>query len=180
MSVNVSGVQLRDAGLVDEVDSALRAAQLAPSHLMLEMTETVLMDDSEASTARLEALNALGVRLAIDDFGTGYSSLEYLNRFPLDALKIAKPFVDGLGSGPGSDAIPRAIAELAEIFGLVVVAEGIERPDQSARLVELGCRFGQGNQLSSALDPEAADAALFGAGLLAGETPAEDRADVQT
>ena len=178
-SVNLSGVQLQEPELVDEVDAALRAAQLDPSHLMLEMTETVLMGDSEESTARLEALRGLGVRLAIDDFGTGYSSLEYLDRLPIDAMKIAKPFVDRLGQGAGSDAIPRAIADLADIFGLVVIAEGIERPDQSQILIELGCRFGQGNHLGAPLDPAGADAALFGAGLLGGEKPAGDRADIR-
>jgi diguanylate cyclase (GGDEF)-like protein len=170
VSVNVSGVQLREAGIVDEVDAALRAAELDPAHLMLEMTETVLMGQSEAARARLEALRALGVRLAIDDFGTGYSSLEYLDRLPIDALKIAKPFVDRLGGGPGSDAIPRAIADLAEIFGLVVIAEGIERTDQPEHLVEIGCRFGQGNNLSGPLDPAGADAALMRSGLLGSET----------
>ena len=170
VSVNVSGVQLREHGLVEEVDAALRAAELDPTHLLLEMTETVLMGQSEAARTRLEALRALGVRLAIDDFGTGYSSLEYLDRLPIDALKIAKPFVDRLGGGPGSDAIPRAIADLAEIFGLVVIAEGIEQPDQPELLVDIGCRFGQGNRLSGPLEPAAADAALMRSGLLGSET----------
>ena len=166
VSVNVSGMQLREPGLVDEVKAALREAELEPAHLMVEMTETVLMEDSRQSTAMLEALRSLGIRLAIDDFGTGYSSLEYLDRLPIDALKIAKPFVDRLGKGPGSDAIPRAIADLADIFGLVVIAEGIEDPKQAELLAELGCRFGQGNALAEALAPEAADAAILGAGLL--------------
>ncbi len=166
VSVNVSGMQLREPGLVDEVQSALREAELEPAHLMVEMTETVLMEDTATSTAMLESLRALGIRLAIDDFGTGYSSLEYLDRLPIDALKIAKPFVDRLGSGSGADAIPHAITDLAEIFGLVVIAEGIERLDQTGMLVELGCRFGQGNVLAEALTPEQADAAIFGAGLL--------------
>jgi diguanylate cyclase (GGDEF)-like protein len=174
VSVNVSGVQLREPGFLDEVDAALRAAELDPSHLMIEMTETVLMEDSEQSKAMLEALRAMGVRLAIDDFGTGYSSLEYLDRLSIDALKIAKPFVDRLGAGPGSDAIPRAIADLAEIFGLVVIAEGIEQAEQTTQLVGLGCRFGQGNALAPALPPEEADAAIFGSGLLGGEL-ARDR-----
>jgi diguanylate cyclase (GGDEF)-like protein len=169
VSVNVSGVQLREPGFVDEVDAALRAAEVDPSHLLLEMTETVLMEDSHQSKAMLEALRGLGVRLAIDDFGTGYSSLEYLDRLPIDALKIAKPFVDRLGAGPGSDAIPRAIADLADIFGLVVIAEGIEDRGQAELLVELGCRFGQGNAFAPALPAHAADGAIFGAGLLAGE-----------
>ncbi|MGI8462072.1 MAG: EAL domain-containing protein, partial [Solirubrobacterales bacterium] len=151
-----------------EVETALSAAQLDPAHLLLEMTETFVMGDTYASMARLAALRDLGVRLAVDDFGTGYSSLEYLDRLPIDALKIAKPFIDGLGTSAGSDAIPRAISDLAEIFGLVVIAEGIERPEQTEALRELGCRFGQGNALSPPLEAERADAALFGAGLLGG------------
>jgi len=167
VNVNLSGIQLREPDLVEHVGYALRAAELEPRHLMLEMTETVLMEDTEANTERLEALRKLGVRLAIDDFGTGYSSLEYLGRFPIDALKMAKPFVDRLGSGPDSDAIPRAIVDLAEIFGLAVIAEGIERADQPPALVELGCAFGQGNQLAPPLPPQEADARLFRAGLFA-------------
>jgi EAL domain-containing protein (putative c-di-GMP-specific phosphodiesterase class I) len=132
----------------------------------VEMTETVLMEDTEANGERLSSLRNLGVRLAIDDFGTGYSSLEYLDRFPIDALKIAKPFVDRLGSRPGAEAIPRAIVDLAEIFGLAVIAEGVERADQPEALVELGCEFGQGNHLAPPLPPEEADSRLFGAGLL--------------
>jgi EAL domain-containing protein (putative c-di-GMP-specific phosphodiesterase class I) len=178
VNVNLSGVQLREPDLVAEVASALRAAQLEPEYLMLEMTETVLMEDTEANAERLARMRALGVRLAIDDFGTGYSSLEYLDRFPIDALKIAKPFVDRLGSGPGAEAIPRAITDLAEIFGLVVVAEGVERADQPAALIELGCRFGQGNHLAPALPAPEADAALFGAGLLGSPPPLPERREV--
>ena len=182
VSVNVSGLQLAEPELVDDAKSALRAAQLEPAQLMLEVTETVLMDDTRTSIERLEALRALGIRLAMDDFGTGYSSLEYLDRLPLDALKIAKPFVDRLGTGPGADAIPRAIVDLSEIFGLSVIAEGIERPEQTELLDDLGCRFGQGNVIGAPLDAERTDAALFEAGLLGrgetGSAPAsEERED---
>ena len=169
VNVNLSGIQLREPDLVTQVEFALRSAQLEPQHLMLEMTETVLMEDTEANAERLTALRELGVCLAIDDFGTGYSSLEYLGRFPIDALKMAKPFVDRLGSGPDADAIPRAIVDLAKIFGLAVIAEGIERPDQPPALVGLGCNFGQGNQLAPPLPPQEADSRLFKAGLLAGQ-----------
>jgi EAL domain-containing protein (putative c-di-GMP-specific phosphodiesterase class I) len=93
---------------------------------------------------KLQELKRLGVRLSVDDFGTGYSSLQYLRRFPLDSLKIAKSFVDGLG-GPSQDAaVARAIIELGMSFQLRVVAEGIERPEQHAHLLELGCTDGQG------------------------------------
>jgi EAL domain-containing protein (putative c-di-GMP-specific phosphodiesterase class I) len=111
---------------------------------VLEITETVLMQDLEGTVGRLQELKRLGVMLSVDDFGTGYSSLQYLRRFPLDSLKIAKSFVDGVG-GPSQDAaVARAIIELGTSFQLKVVAEGIERPEQHARLMELGCGLGQG------------------------------------
>jgi EAL domain-containing protein (putative c-di-GMP-specific phosphodiesterase class I) len=112
--------------------------------LALEITETVLMQDLEGTVRRLQELKRLGVRLAVDDFGTGYSSLQYLRRFPLDALKMAKSFVDGVG-GPSQDAsVARAIIELGSSFDLSVVAEGIEHPEQYAPLLALGCGYGQG------------------------------------
>jgi EAL domain-containing protein (putative c-di-GMP-specific phosphodiesterase class I) len=164
------------------VAAALEETGLPPQALTVEVKEEVLVEDAGQSVERLSALRDLGVRLAIDDFGTGYSSLEYLNQFPIDALKIAKPFVDRLGGGSGTSAIPRAITDLAEIFGLVVVAEGIERSDQPRLLTELGCRFGQGNHLAPALDREGADAVLFGSGLLArppGDAGVEDASSVE-
>ncbi|MBA2475974.1 MAG: EAL domain-containing protein [Actinobacteria bacterium] len=102
------------------------------------------MQDAEAATHTLEELKALGVILALDDFDTGYSSLRYLQQFPLDAIKIAKPFVDTVAGGPERSVLARAIVDLGKTFGLEVVAEGIERPEQLAALRELGCGFGQG------------------------------------
>jgi EAL domain-containing protein (putative c-di-GMP-specific phosphodiesterase class I) len=112
----------------------------------------------------------LGVDLAIDDFGTGYSSLRYLRRLPLDVMKIERSFIGGIG-GPGEEAeLLRAIIDLARIFGLHVVAEGIERPDQRQRLLELGCDLGQGHLLSEPLDATDTDALLLRVGLLGGDT----------
>ena len=111
---------------------------------MLEITETVLMHDTEATIDTLTRLKALGVRLAIDDFGTGYSSLRYLSRFPADILKIAKPFVDALGRGRRRRALTQAIVDLGAILGVETVAEGIEERVQADRLRELGCTLGQG------------------------------------
>jgi predicted signal transduction protein with EAL and GGDEF domain len=171
LGVNVSGAQLREPGLVEEVAEALAATQLDASSLTLEITETALMGSFEAAIEQLDALKDLGVDLAIDDFGIGYSSLRYLRRLPLDNLKIEKSFVDGIGQPSDEPALLRAIVDLADIFGLTVIAEGIERPEQRERLLELGCDLGQGHLLSEALAPADADALLLRLGLLGGPTP---------
>ena len=144
VGVNLSGRQLQEPTLVGQIGAALAGSGLDPELLVLEITETVLMQDLEGTVGRLQDLKKLGVGLSVDDFGTGYSSLQYLRRFPLDSLKIAKSFVDGV-SGPSQDAaVARAIIELGTSFQLNVVAEGIERTEQHARLVDLGCTYGQG------------------------------------
>jgi EAL domain-containing protein (putative c-di-GMP-specific phosphodiesterase class I) len=157
IAVNLSGAQLRDPQLVDEVASALRTAELEPSGLLVEITETALIRDTVMSAAALEGLRKLGVRIAMDDFGTGYSSLHYLNSFPVDTMKLAKIFVDEVG-GPSRQepAMARAIVGLAEAFGLRLIAEGIEHADQVPALLELGCELGQGNHLCAALEVEQA------------------------
>jgi diguanylate cyclase (GGDEF)-like protein len=168
IGVNVSGAQLREPGLVKEVSDALAESQLDATGLTLEITETALMESFDEAIEEVDALKALGVDLAIDDFGTGYSSLRYLRRLPLDVMKIEKSFVDGIGR-PGEEAdLLRAIIDLANIFGLRVVAEGIERPEQRDRLVELGCELGQGHLLAEPLDAAGTDALLFRVGLLGG------------
>jgi EAL domain-containing protein (putative c-di-GMP-specific phosphodiesterase class I) len=145
MSVNLSGRQLEDPNIVADVAAALADSGLPASALVLEITETVLMHDTEATIARLTALKALGVRLAVDDFGTGYSSLRYLRRFPIDILKMAKPFVDGLDTGDDEGrALARAIVDLATSLKLACIAEGIEAPAQADVLREIGCGLGQG------------------------------------
>jgi diguanylate cyclase (GGDEF)-like protein len=154
VGVNLSARQLQEPTLVGQIAALLADNGLDPSLLVLEITETVLMQDLEGTVGRLQDLKRLGVALSVDDFGTGYSSLQYLRRFPLDSLKIAKSFVDGVG-GPSQDAaVARAIIELGTSFQLNVVAEGIERPDQHARLVELGCTHGQGFLYSRPVPPE--------------------------
>jgi diguanylate cyclase (GGDEF)-like protein len=144
ISVNLSGRQLEQSDLVEVVARALARSGLAPERLWLEITETVLMHDTEATIERLRALKALGVKLAVDDFGTGYSSLRYLRRFPIDLLKMAKPFVDGLNASPDGEALARTILELGVSLGLRTVAEGIEGDDELASLRRLGCDLGQG------------------------------------
>ena len=153
VSVNVSGRQLDDPGFVRDVAAALADAPLAAGRLTLEVTESVIMREPDVTLARLHALKALGVRLAVDDFGTGSSSLSYLQRFPVDALKIDKSFVDGVARGGSDAALARTIIALAEMLGIRSVAEGIERDDQRAQLVALGCQVGQGYLFARPLTP---------------------------
>jgi diguanylate cyclase (GGDEF)-like protein len=142
LNVNVSARQLQQRDLVDSVRQILEAHQLDPRSLSLEITESCLMQDSDAG--QLRQLAALGVKLAIDDFGTGYSSLSYLSRLPIDTLKIDRSFVARLGQEPESTAVVQTIIALAHALGLSVTAEGIETSAQAAHLQTLGCTRGQG------------------------------------
>jgi diguanylate cyclase (GGDEF)-like protein len=151
LRVNLSARQFEEPGLVDAVAGALAEAELPPSALCLEITETVLMSNAPASLETLTALKALGVGLAVDDFGIGYSSLAYLKRFPVDTLKIDRSFVEGLGTDPIDLPIVQAIVMLGKTLGLQVVAEGIERPLQEQTLRALGCDRGQGYLFSRPL-----------------------------
>ena len=144
MCVNLSLEQLRHPGFIDEVAQTLEETGVNPGVLVLEITESMVMEDAESSVATLRRLRALGVRLAMDDFGIGYSSLAYLKRFPIDTLKIDRSFVDGLGQDPEDTAIVRAIVGLAGALGLEVVAEGVETAEQMSWSQSLGCQFGQG------------------------------------
>jgi diguanylate cyclase (GGDEF)-like protein len=154
LNVNLSGAQLRQASLVREVAEILEETGLEPDRLTLEVTESVLMEVSSSNTERLDALKRLGVQLAVDDFGTGYSSLQYLKRFPFDWLKIAKPFVDGVGGSDAQARIARAIVDLAHSLEIEVIAEGIEARRQATVLGDLGCLNGQGFHYSPPLPAE--------------------------
>jgi diguanylate cyclase (GGDEF)-like protein/PAS domain S-box-containing protein len=154
VSVNISGRQLQGGGVTGALREALAATGASADGVVLEITESVLMQQTDTVQERLWELKSLGVRLAIDDFGTGYSSLSYLQRFPIDILKIAKPFVDDVGSGTEKSALARAIVGLGETLKLRTIAEGIERGDQRAALLELGCDLGQGHYFSRALPPD--------------------------
>ena len=123
------------------------------------------MDDLDAASGRLAELKSLGVEIAVDDFGIGHSSLRYLKQLPLDNLKIAKPFVDEIGKPDPEPPILRAILDLADVFDLDAVAEGIEEPEQASRLVELGCALGQGHHALEPLTAQAADDLILHAGL---------------
>jgi diguanylate cyclase (GGDEF)-like protein len=153
VSVNVSGRQVEDPSFVSDLRAVLASTGLAPACLTLEITETVIMRESETTRRWLHEIKALGVRVAIDDFGTGYSSLAYLQHFPVDVLKIDKAFVDQIGEGRNDAAIARTIVTLAEMLGLRTVAEGIERPEQHAGLRALGCQLGQGFLYARPLPP---------------------------
>ena len=144
LAVNISARQLSDARLVEEVAGALRDSGLEPSHLTLEITESVLMQDLVATTQALRQLKGLGVRLAIDDFGTGYSSLSYLKRFAVDTLKVDRSFVERLGQDRQDSAIVGTVITLAKTLSLSVTGEGIETAEQLAELRALGCDQGQG------------------------------------
>jgi len=144
VAVNVSGQQLQGGDLVAEVTGALEHTGLDPGALVIEMTESVVMQNTEDTFAKLSRLKRLGVRIAIDDFGTGYSSLSYLHRFPIDILKIDRSFVQRLGEERDGTELARAIITLGETLGLEVVAEGIEYEHQLRELVDLGCVAGQG------------------------------------
>jgi diguanylate cyclase (GGDEF)-like protein len=144
VSVNLSARQLQQAGLVHEIADALVASGLDPGCLILEITESVLIQDTEATIARLAELKGLGVRVAIDDFGTGYSSLSYLRQLPVDILKIDKSFIDGVQESPEASAVARAIIRLGHTLSLQTVAEGIEEPTQVDTLHKMQCDLGQG------------------------------------
>ncbi|UOY03503.1 putative bifunctional diguanylate cyclase/phosphodiesterase [Blastococcus sp. PRF04-17] len=156
VTVNLSARQVGDEQIVEQVRDALAQSGLEPRRLVLEITETVLMHDRDAAAATLWLLKGLGVRIAIDDFGTGYSSLAYLRRFPIDMLKVAREFVDGLGRDAHDDVITRAIVELAGTLGLLTVAEGIETTQQSETVAALGCDIAQGYLFSRPIEADAA------------------------
>ena len=165
ITVNVSGRQLQSPQFIDEVRSALADSGLEPHALILELTESVLTDQTETVLATLRALKAVGIRLAIDDFGTGYSSLSYLQRFPIDILKIAKPFVDEVTEGTNGTngrALAQAVITLGTTLAVRTIAEGIEMPQQLARLQELGCDLGQGFHFSRPVPSAELEALLFG------------------
>jgi EAL domain-containing protein (putative c-di-GMP-specific phosphodiesterase class I) len=145
VAVNLSPVQSRrGADLVAVVRDALRVSGLPPGRLELEITEGLLLHDTEAALLTLTELRALGCSIAMDDFGTGYSSLGYLWRFPFDKLKIDRSFVLGMGEDPKAAAIVSSVVALGRALGLTVTAEGVETAEQAASLRDAGCAQGQG------------------------------------
>jgi diguanylate cyclase (GGDEF)-like protein len=153
VSVNVSMRQLETDAFLDDVADALRASGLDAADLVIEVTETVLMRDADATVRRLRLLKELGVRVAIDDFGTGYSSLAYLEQFPVDALKIDRSFIASIDETRESAALMHTLVQLGRALGLETLAEGIEDPGQLARLRGENCDSGQGYLLGRPLEP---------------------------
>jgi EAL domain-containing protein (putative c-di-GMP-specific phosphodiesterase class I) len=157
---------LQSVQLIEDVRRALADSGLEPHALILELTESVLTDQTDTVLTTLEKLKEVGVRLAIDDFGTGYSSLSYLQRFPIDILKIAKPFVDDVtvaaaAGGANRRALAQAVITLGNTLAVRTIAEGIELPQQLVRLRELGCDLGQGFHFSRPLPAGQLEALLF-------------------
>jgi EAL domain-containing protein (putative c-di-GMP-specific phosphodiesterase class I) len=154
ISVNLSPRQFDDPNLVADVAAALSGARIEAASLKLEVTEGLIMRDTERSIETLRKLKNFGITIAIDDFGTGYSSLSYLRRLPLDILKIDRSFVQGIGTSAEDDAIVRAIISMAQSLGLSVTAEGIETREQATLLREWSCQTGQGYLFSRPLPAE--------------------------
>jgi EAL domain-containing protein (putative c-di-GMP-specific phosphodiesterase class I) len=165
VTVNVSARQLGRPEFLVEVKEALRRGELEPACLGLEITESILMKDVSSPRSTLEALRALGVRVLLDDFGTGYSSLSRLKGVPVDAIKVDRSFVDGLGTEEEDTTIVSAIVDIASSLGLDTIAEGVETPGQLGALRDLGCEAAQGWLFAPAMPAGELEA------LLAGERP---------
>lgn len=169
VAVNLSPVQFRNPGLVNMVAEALAYAGLDPQRLQLEITESVILHDSNANLKILSELRGLGVRIALDDFGTGYSSLSYLRRFPVDKIKLDRSFVSDLPTGPGARAIVRAVAGLAAGLGITMTAEGIETAAQVQALIEEGYSEGQGYYFSLPVPSDEVEALIGANAVSAGQ-----------
>ncbi|HEU5142059.1 MAG TPA: EAL domain-containing protein, partial [Solirubrobacterales bacterium] len=154
IAVNLSARQVARRDLADSVAEILTRTGLEPVNLRLEITESVLVEESARAAQTLKALSELGVRLVLDDFGTGYSSLAYLNRFPFDALKIDRSFIEGLGIERERTAIVEAVIGMARALSLDAIAEGVESEAQVTELRRLGCDFAQGHLFSRPLAPQ--------------------------
>jgi EAL domain-containing protein (putative c-di-GMP-specific phosphodiesterase class I) len=162
IAINVSAHELAGHELRDRVDDALAATGLPPSWLHLEITETALVDDLETSALQLEALKQCGVQLAIDDFGVGYGSLTYLERFPVDVVKVDRSFIAAIDRPATEPPVAGAIIELTKRRGLCAVAEGVETERQAAALVSLGCRYAQGWYFGAPATPSTIEDVLRG------------------
>ncbi len=158
IAVNVSPVQFRHPGLYEAVADAIRDTGITPSRLELEITEGVLLQDTEQTLATLKRLRRLGTRLAMDDFGTGYSSLGYLQKFNFDKIKIDRSFISRIGQDPNADAIVRAVVGMTEALGVCAIAEGVETSAQAEMLREQGCSEAQGYLYSRPIAGETFDA----------------------
>jgi EAL domain-containing protein (putative c-di-GMP-specific phosphodiesterase class I) len=160
VNINLSRAQFADADLLPEIDAALESSPVAPNSLVMEVTESIIMEDSEALRWVFGELKRRNLRIYLDDFGTGYSSLSCLHSFPIDGLKIDRSFVSGIGTDRLRSEIIRTIVTLAHTLRMKVTVEGIETMDQKARLRELECEHGQGFLFSKAVPAEQAERLL--------------------
>jgi EAL domain-containing protein (putative c-di-GMP-specific phosphodiesterase class I) len=154
ISVNVSGRQLDHDSVITDISDALRVSGLGAESLIIEVTETALMRNVEATALRLQRIKALGVRIAVDDFGTGYSSLAYLRQFPFDCLKIDRVFTNAVTTSPESKALIKTLVQLGKDLGLTTLAEGIETTDEIDLLRSAKVDHAQGFLMARPLDPE--------------------------
>ena len=154
ISVNASARQLERPEFVEEVRTALEDSGLPPASLTVEITETVLMREPDATAHLLTDLKELGVRIAVDDFGTGYSSLAYLRQFPVDSLKIDRTFITGLALSSEAHALTHTLIQLGKALGLETLAEGVEHRSQVLELQREGCDLAQGFLFAQPLDPD--------------------------
>jgi len=177
VSVNVSPRQLRNPQFVTDAWRVLSQTGLHPSRLVLEITESFMIEEPKTAAERLHELKALGVRISIDDFGTGYSSLAVLQELPIDVLKIDKAFVDHIVDDPRRAAFAQAIIRMGKTLGLALIAEGVEDAEQAERLLALGCPLGQGYHFSRPVEPSAITRMLNGIGPALG-TDDEPRSNV--
>ncbi len=166
MSVNLSASDILDPGLFESISDILEESQLAPEHLVVEITESVLLDDSDTTMKFLTRLNDIGVKLALDDFGTAFSSISYVRRFPFDHLKLDLSFTAELPNSIRSMLLVEEIWHMAESLKMSGIAEGIERQDQLDALRDIGYQFGQGYLFSGGVSAEACDALLSRPSLL--------------
>ncbi|MEO0396798.1 MAG: EAL domain-containing protein [Cyanobacteria bacterium P01_A01_bin.137] len=160
ISVNFSARHLQDEQFIQQIDTVLKQTRVQPSWLKFEITENLLIGDTQPVFKTLAKLRQWGIQISIDDFGTGYSSLSYLKQLPVDTLKIDRAFIKDMKSDRNNLKIVEAIVQLSQILDLDVVAEGIETEWQAQRLIELGCRYGQGYLFSYPLDSSAASSLL--------------------
>jgi diguanylate cyclase (GGDEF)-like protein len=173
VSINISARQLAQPDFVEEVEAIIREAGVAPTQVVLEMTETSMLHDSAATREKLQDLRDAGIGVSIDDFGTGYSSLSYLQRFPVTTLKIARDFVDVDGLDADAWELVSAIVALGRALRLSVIAEGVEQWSQLGRLRTLGCEFAQGFYFARPLDPAAIATMLAHGSVLIGDPTTE-------
>jgi EAL domain-containing protein (putative c-di-GMP-specific phosphodiesterase class I) len=159
--VNISGRQLEDDAIITDIRDALDSSGLAAQSLIIEVTETALMHNIEATSSRLGDIKALGVRIAVDDFGTGYSSLAYLRRFPVDCIKIDRQFTNAVTTSPESRALIATLVQLGKDLGLRTLAEGVETADEMDLLRSADVDTAQGFLMARPLAPETLETQLL-------------------